>query len=93
MYFLFLGHYTTYLLPFGLAGLVVLADVLAESVENEGGLAYGLGNAKLIPIYGLFCALWGQVGNYLAGSSKFYAKWKIMFDFLHRFWRFILWRG
>ena len=61
MYFLFLGHYTTYLLPFGLVGLIVLADVVTESAESSGGLAYGLGNAKLLPFYGLFCALWGQV--------------------------------
>ena len=59
LYFKFLGHYTTCLMYLGLAGLVVCIDVAGESVEK--GLAYGLGNAKLIPFYGLFSALWAQV--------------------------------
>ena len=59
LYFKFLGHYTTCLLYLGLAGLVVCIDVAGESAEL--GLAYGLGNAKLIPFFGLFSALWAQV--------------------------------
>lgn len=59
LYFKFLGHYTTCLLYLGLAGLIVCIDVAGESADL--GLAYGLGNAKLIPFYGLFSALWAQV--------------------------------
>ena len=67
-YFYFLGHYTTCLLPIGLMGLVVMLDVFGESSLNEDGnysLAYGLGSAKLLPLYGLLVALWAvlMLGN------------------------------
>ena len=57
LYFHFLGHYTTWLLYLAIAGVVVCFDVSVES-GNGGSLAYGLGNAKLIPVFGFFVSFW-----------------------------------
>lgn len=63
MYFSFLGHLTTYLLPIGIVGLVVMLDVIGESTDENGNysVAYGLGHARLIPLFGLLIALWSQI--------------------------------
>jgi hypothetical protein len=63
MYFSFLGHLTTYLLPIGLIGLVVMLDVMGESTDENGNysIAYGLGHARLIPLFGLLIAIWSQL--------------------------------
>ncbi|KDO33291.1 hypothetical protein SPRG_02100 [Saprolegnia parasitica CBS 223.65] len=49
LYFVWLGHYTTWLIAPSIVGAVMLADIIME----------GTVDARLLGVFGLFMALWG----------------------------------
>lgn len=59
LYFAFLGHYTTWLFPLSIFGIIVGIDVVAEAVMFDS-LGKALGTAYLVPFYCIFVSFWSQ---------------------------------
>lgn len=60
LYFAFTGHYTTWLLPLAIAGLVVTADLVIEAgVYNSVDRALVAG--YMIPFFCIFVSFWSQL--------------------------------
>ncbi|CAK4765676.1 unnamed protein product [Aphanomyces euteiches] len=51
LYFVWLGHYTTWLIGPSVVGIAMLADIIIERTVD----------ARLISLFGLFMAIWGTV--------------------------------
>lgn len=59
LYFVFIGHYTTWLLPLALVGILVAIDIVVEAIVfNSFGDA--IGNGYFVPFYCVFVAFWAQ---------------------------------
>lgn len=59
LYFEFLGHYTSWLMPNAICGLIVMVDILVETAMY-GSLANALGAGVLVPFYCIFVSFWSQ---------------------------------
>jgi hypothetical protein len=59
LYFEFLGHYTTWLIPNAIFGVIVMADILIETALY-GSLANALGAGAIVPFYCIFVSFWSQ---------------------------------
>ena len=60
LYFYFLGHYTSYLIPLAGLGIVVFIILLIES-GTPGGFSYALSNSLATPLYCVCVIIWGQI--------------------------------
>lgn len=60
LYFEFIGHYATWLLPLSVFGLITGIDVVVESIMFNS-LGEALGTAVLVPFYCIFVAFWAQM--------------------------------
>jgi hypothetical protein len=60
LYFEFLGHYTTWLLPLSIIGFIVMLDVTIESAVY-GTYAEGISGSYTIPFFTLFVSVWAQL--------------------------------
>ncbi len=60
MYFEFTGHYTTWLLPLAIAGIVVCVDLAVETATT-GSLDSALLSGYTIPFYCIFVSFWAQL--------------------------------
>lgn len=73
LYFLFIGHYTTWLIPAGLVGIAAFADVAAKGFDP---------NAGSIPYYCVFMAIWATLFlEYWKRKQVKYAMYWGMTDF------------
>lgn len=60
LYFNFLGHYTTYLIPLAIVGLIFFIVLLLQS-NQSGGYSYALSNSVCTPLFCICSIVWGQV--------------------------------
>ena len=59
LYFEFVGHYTTWLLPLSLIGFIVTLSIIAEGAILKS-FTKGLDQGYLIPVFCLFVSFWAQ---------------------------------
>lgn len=59
LYFEFLGHYTTWLLPLAIVGVLVSLDIAIEAAIY-GNLSHAISSGYTIPFFCIFVAFWGQ---------------------------------
>ena len=60
LYFEFLGHYATWLLPLSIAGWLSSFDVIVEAAVY-GSLTSALGRAYTVPVFCTFVSFWAQL--------------------------------
>lgn len=60
LYFEFLGHYTTWLLPLSIVGGLATVDIAVEAAIY-GSLTSALGRAYTVPAFCTFVAFWAQL--------------------------------
>lgn len=61
LYFEFVGHYTTWLLPLAIAGVFVAIEVIAETTAEGNQLTIGLVSGWAVPFYAIFVSFWSQI--------------------------------
>lgn len=60
LYFEFTGHYTTWLLPLSIGGILVCVDLAVETAV-EGSIDTALNSGYTIPFYCIFVSFWAQL--------------------------------
>jgi hypothetical protein len=61
MYFEFTGHYSTWLLPLSIGGILVCVDVAIQTASNGGDIDKALLGGYTIPFYCVFVSFWAQL--------------------------------
>jgi hypothetical protein len=60
MYFCFLGHFTTFMIPIAAIGLVAFLIIIAQS-SGTNNMSAALSTSIATPIFCILLAVWSQV--------------------------------
>lgn len=61
LYFEFTAHYTTWLLPLSIGGVIVALNIAIETGMSNGDIDSALLTAYTIPFYCIFVSFWSQL--------------------------------
>jgi anoctamin-10/anoctamin-7 len=61
LYFCFLAHYTSWMLPIALIGIGIFIDMIVRSVKDKDGLIFQVSTYQGSAIYSIIISLWCQL--------------------------------